>query len=114
MERPQSSMREQKIIAIKRLRSFAGAIIEIARKRDASPPPTAVKVMDATPQEMYDAQHRQPLTEEDLLYWQAVMNQEYNEAIDQRYGVRLAPKGGVPLPITPLIRRNQTRFGGET
>lgn len=100
--------------AIKKMRSFAHDIIQIAQKRDVPPPATAEVIAQATYKEFFDAQYRGPLKPEDILYWQAVINQEYNEAIDERYGPRPAPQGGIPLPPSPLERRYQKWFDANS
>lgn len=112
MEKPGRDEQPERAEVIKRLRAFARDIIYIAEKRDVPPPKTAVEIMDASVAEMDVAQFREPLTSEDLLYWRAVINQEYNEAIDKRYGMRPMPPGGIPLPPSPLERKSRKRFGG--
>ena len=113
MTQPNPELQAAKIDAIVELRSFARAIIRIASTREVPPPQTAIKIVDATPHAFYDAQYRGPLSSADVLYWRAVMNQEYNEAIDERYGPRPAPPAGIPLPEAPIMRKYQRLFGGE-
>lgn|GEM_PF-4776080 len=106
--RPEQLHEENDIV--ERLRQFAHEVISIAMKRGVSPPPVAVRIVEAAAAEFDQAQRRRLIDSEDARYWRAVINKEYNEAIDKQYGPRPMPPGGIPLPPSPLDRRSQKWF----
>ena len=91
MEQNPDAARAEKIRIILELRAFARVMIRLAAAHDATPPLDALKILEASPEDFYDGQHRGPLNERRVLRIRQKIDDQYNANIAERYGFSRKP-----------------------